>query len=125
MSRGLGLLPHLSLPWAAEQGGGCGQFVRDVSRAGAPGSRSALGACLAYGVLGCGNCVPRGGKNKNYLGLDMQIDVYRKHLIDLLGSFSSLGADLLCPEGDLTLLESVASASDDSQLEKIISTSKS
>lgn len=55
----------------------------------------------------------------------MQTDVYRKHLIDFLGSLSSLGAELLCPEGDLTLLESVASASDDSQLEKIISTCKS
>lgn len=47
-----------SLPWAAEQGGGCGQFVRDVSRAGAPGSRSPLGSCLAYRIPDCSTDVP-------------------------------------------------------------------
>lgn len=32
------------------------------------------GACLASGVLDCSKDVPQGGKNENYVGLDMQID---------------------------------------------------
>lgn len=95
------MFPHLSLPWASGQRGGCGcsQFVRGVSRAGAPGSRSPLGACLAYSVLGClVKMSPEEAKMRIYVELYMQMDVYKKHIVDLLGSLKPGGRAALSRE---------------------------
>lgn len=87
--------PRLSLPRATEEGGAAVAAVSLPGMLPGPGDLEAghtlaLGACLAHGALGCCNDVPRGGQKKNYVGLDVQTDVCRKHLIDLLGSLQAL-----------------------------------